>query len=114
MSKRHEPHYVDAPALHKLGAIFLLIFVLILWGMHVLWQHVHPGALSTRPSVIPPQPRLQVVAPADRHAQYAAQARQLNGYGWVDPAHRVARIPIERAMSLLATQSKQDGGGAVP
>jgi hypothetical protein len=55
-----------------------------------------------------------VVAPADRHAQYAAQARQLNSYGWVDPAHRVARIPIERAMSLLATQSKQDGGGAVP
>ena len=114
MSERHEPHRVDAPTLHKVGVTFLLIFVLILWLMHVLWQHVHPGALSTRPSVIPPQPRLQVVAPADRHAQYAAQARQLHSYGWVDPAHRVAHIPIERAMSLLATQPKQDGGGAVP
>jgi hypothetical protein len=114
MSKQHEPHRVDAPALHKLGVIFLLLFVLILWLMHVLWQHVHPGALSTRPSVIPPQPRLQVVAPADRAAQYSAQARQLNSYGWVDPQHRVARIPIERAMILLATQSKQSSGGAVP
>src|SRR5581483_6620030 len=80
MSERHEPHRVDAPALHKLAGIFLLIFVLILWLMHVLWRHVHPGALTTRPLVIPPQPRLQVTAPEDRHAQYAAQARQLNSY----------------------------------
>jgi len=114
MSERHEPHRVDAPALHKLAGIFLLIFVLILWLMHVLWRHVHPGALTTRPSVIPPQPRLQVTAPEDRHAQYAAQARQLNSYGWADPAHRMAHIPIERAMSLLAAQSKQGGGGNLP
>ena len=114
MSKRHEPHRVDAPALHKLGVIFLLIFVLILWLMHLLWQHLHPWALSTPSPVIPPPPRLQVAAPVDRQAQYGAQARQLHGYGWVDPAHRVAHIPIERAMSLLATPPRQDGRGAVP
>jgi hypothetical protein len=28
----------------------------------------------------------------------------LTGYGWVDAAHSVAHIPIERAMSLIATQ----------
>src|SRR6185437_3272812 len=36
------------------------------------------------------------------HSYQAAQAAKLNGYGWEDPAHSYAHIPIERAMQLLS------------
>jgi hypothetical protein len=32
----------------------------------------------------------------------AAEDKILNGYGWVDREHGVARIPIDRAIDLLA------------
>ena len=35
------------------------------------------------------------------HRYQAAQAARLNGYGWEDPAHTYAHIPIERAIQLL-------------
>lgn len=105
MSKAHEPHRVDAPALHKLGGLFLLSFVLILCVMYVLWRHVQPWTLDMPAQPLPPTPRLQTHAPRDRAAQYRLQAQQLNSYGWVDAEHRLAHIPIERAMALLAQQA---------
>ena len=35
----------------------------------------------------------------------AAQVEILNSYGWVDQANGVARIPIDRAMDLVAQES---------
>jgi hypothetical protein len=111
MSKGHEPHQVDAPTLHKLGMLFTVLLILILCVMYVLWEHVHPWTLSARPQVIPPSPRLQVMPPVDRAVQYGAQAKRLKSYGWDDADHRVAHIPIERAMELMAGSSSQQGGG---
>lgn len=101
MGRAHEPHRIDAPALHKLGGLFVVLFVLILYVMYVLWQHVHSRTLNLPPPVLPPQPRLQVDPPADRIAQYRLQTQQLSTYGWNDAGHRTAHIPIERAMALL-------------
>ena len=116
MNKRHEPHYVDATALHKLGGLFALLFVLVLCVMYVLWLHVHSRTLSLPPQVLPPQPRLQANPPMDRVAQYRLQAEQLDSYGWTDPSHRFAHIPIERAMALLAQQasSRKQGRSGSP
>jgi hypothetical protein len=105
MSKGHEPHRIDAPALHKLGGLFLLSFVLILCVMYVLWRHVQPWTLSMPAQPLPPAPRLQTHAPLDRAALYRLQTRQLNTYGWLDAEHHLAHIPIERAMALLAQQA---------
>jgi hypothetical protein len=107
MSKGHEPHHVDTPALHKLGALFTVLLILILCVMYVLWQHVHPWTLSMRPPVIPPSPRLQAAPPLDRAVQYGAQAQKLHSYGWVDGDHRAAHIPIERAMKVMAGESRK-------
>jgi hypothetical protein len=112
MSAGHEPHRVDTPALHKLGGVFVVLLVLILCVMYVLWLHVHSRTLSMRPSVIPPSPRLQADPPPDRIAQYRLQTRQLESYGWIDGGHRVAHIPIERAMALLAARQQSGEGGA--
>ena len=38
----------------------------------------------------------------------------LTGYGWMDAAHGLARIPIERAMSLIATQGLPARAAAPP
>lgn len=113
MGRAHEPHRVDAPALHKLGGLFVAVFVLILCVMYVLWQHVHSPTLNLPPPLLPPQPRLQVNPPADRATQYRLQMRQLTTYGWNDAGHRTAHIPIERAMTLLV-QKQQASGSSSP
>lgn len=110
MSKGHEPHHVDAPALHKLGGIFALVFIVILGVMYVLWRHVHPWTLTMPPPVVPPQPRLQSNPPVDRVTQYRLQAQRLESYGWADADHHVAHIPIERAMALLAQEHQAQAG----
>lgn len=111
MSKRHEPHRVDAPALHRLGGVFVLALILILGVTYVLWQHVHPWTLSMPARVLPPRPRLQADAPVDRLKQYQRQAKRLHSYGWLDAHHHTARIPIERAMALLAQQAASGPSG---
>jgi hypothetical protein len=37
----------------------------------------------------------------------AQEEAVLNSYGWVDPEKKVARIPIERAMELLAQEARE-------
>ncbi len=52
----------------------------------------------------PPEPRLQTSPTDDLKALRAAEDAQLNGYAWVDRQAGVVRIPIERAMELLAAE----------
>ncbi len=41
-----------------------------------------------------------------------SQLQNLSGYGWVDQPHGVVRIPIERAMELVAAGPTQPAKGA--
>jgi hypothetical protein len=50
----------------------------------------------------PPQPRLQVAPKATANRLHTDEQKQLNGYGWVDRAHNVVSIPIERAMGFVS------------
>jgi hypothetical protein len=100
----HESYTVAAGVLHwaavilALGllAIVLLVYV---WARPVLTA----GAAPVRP--IPPPPRLQPDPASELAAERSLQRARLDGYRWMDPSHTVARIPITRAMALLA----QDG-----
>jgi len=59
--------------------------------------------VSSRPSgSLPPEPRLQVSPSQDMQAMRAAEDARLNSYGWVDQQAGIVRIPIDRAMQLLA------------
>ncbi|MCK6556171.1 hypothetical protein L6Q96_16575 [Candidatus Binatia bacterium] len=55
---------------------------------------------------LPPEPRLQADPVADLQRQRTAEDRLLSTYGWVDAKQGVVRLPVARAMELLAT-SKQ-------
>jgi len=49
-----------------------------------------------------PEPRLQLDANKELRQMRAAEDAALNSYGWVDRSSGRVRIPIERAMEILA------------
>ncbi len=61
--------------------------------------------------VEPPAPRLQVNPDADLAELRAREQAILDGYAVIDRERGTVRIPIERAMTLLA---ERRGGGAPP
>lgn len=54
------------------------------------------------PQQLPPGPRLQVDPSADWQQLRATDEAVLNSYGWVDQPGGAVRIPVDRAMDLLA------------
>jgi hypothetical protein len=65
---------------------------------------VHRGTAAAAGTPLPPAPRLQVDPAADLAALRAAESARLASYAWIDREHGIARIPIARAMALLATR----------
>lgn len=57
---------------------------------------------ATDPAARFPQPRLQFQAAEENARHQFAEERILSSYGWVDAKTGVARIPIDRAMDLVA------------
>lgn len=51
---------------------------------------------------LPPPPRLQVAPAKDLQQLRAEEEKVLNSYGWVNRQAGIVRIPIERAMELVA------------
>lgn len=105
---QYQPDTVDARQLLRLGLIFAMAFGLILGAMYLLW---HPQAPQpTRADAVPAAPRLQSDPRRDLLATQMAQRRRLQQYGWNDPQHRSAHIPLQQAMARLAAA----GADAVP
>jgi hypothetical protein len=61
----------------------------------------HPMA-STLARTEPPLPRLQPNPRADLLAFRAEEDAVLQTYGWVDKGRGIVRVPIDRAMEILA------------
>ncbi|HUI25414.1 MAG TPA: hypothetical protein VL403_04960 [Candidatus Kryptonia bacterium] len=91
-----------------LVALFVLVFV----GMRLLFSFYAAREAAMSPQrnplaatygrELPPEPRLQTAPIQDLRALHAAEDATLNSYGWVDDQHTAVRIPIARAMELLA------------
>ena len=54
--------------------------------------------------ILPPGPLLQVVPREELAAHHAVERLFLDAYQWIDEDAGIARIPIERAMAILAEQ----------
>lgn len=61
-----------------------------------------PATLVNAQRQSPPEPRLQIDPASDLSQMQAAEDARLRSYGWVDRQSGVVRIPIERAMKLIA------------
>jgi hypothetical protein len=49
-----------------------------------------------------PQPRLQKTPPVDLMGMMQEEQARITSYGWVDKNAGIARIPVDRAMEILA------------
>jgi hypothetical protein len=74
-----------------------------LGGVMLITHLVGPPQSPALPRPFPP-PRLQADPAADLQVFQAEQARALEGYGWADRDAGLARIPVARAMEILATR----------
>ena len=109
---RHEESDVDVWAIGKfaIGLILLCIFSIgIIVGMFEYLLKREGGIAPTRVEGVsqdarqlPPEPRLEETPVSDLQEMRAAEDKILNTYGWVDESNGIVRVPIARAIDLLA------------
>jgi hypothetical protein len=105
----YEKSDAHVPTINRfLFGLFVLIGVsmLAMWAMHAFLARQEEKAprptLMEAQRVLPPAPRLQVSNTRDLAALKAGEERALSTYGWVDKQAGSVRIPVERAMEVLA------------
>jgi hypothetical protein len=107
---RWERRDVDVVSLFWLSILLIiggLLTVLATGGMLRYLSHERdrtdkPPPEVARERVDFPQPRLQVSPPLDLEKLREIEERELTTYGWVDREKKIVRIPIERAIEILA------------
>jgi hypothetical protein len=104
-ASRQRPDYersdVSAHVLAMLAAgigLFLFVTPYLLAALYP--EAAHQAGVGILPQ--PPSPRLQTDAAADLAALRQAESARLSGYGWVERAEGLVRIPISRALALTA------------
>jgi len=88
-------------------AVVVLIVFLLMWGTFNLLkndQQANDVSLSPlAPAVqIPPQPQLEVHPYEQLQQLRAREHNELTTYGWQDKKAGIVRIPIDRAMDIMA------------
>ena len=122
---RHERRDANAGWLLALGVVLCVTVALaflttrLLMGYLVREEPSGPQAssLATTPER-PPAPRLQTNPSLDLGQKRASEDLALRSYGWVDRSAGTVRIPIDRAMELIAQRAarkpaQRSGGRSV-
>ncbi len=107
---QHEESDVDVWAVGRFVAAMVAVMVIalgLLFGLFRYFESVTGGVKPAawervNPGKRPPEPRLEETPVEDLRKFREAEERKLNGYGWIDREAGVVRIPIARAMELLA------------
>jgi len=113
MSAPEAPFENKDTNIRRLAALIAL-FLILLGGTFLITRLLdrHFRRASTRsremPSPLaqlhqlPPEPRLQVNPAVDLIRLRDVENVTLNNYAWVDPVQGIVRIPVARAMAILA------------
>jgi len=107
---QHEESDVNAWAVGRFGAAMVAVVAIclgLLFGMYRFFENATGGSLpapaerakSGKPLTEPP---LEQTPVEDLRKFRAAEDGKLNTYGWIDRKNGVVRIPIARAMELVA------------
>jgi hypothetical protein len=115
LSPRHDHERTDVRVRIVLIFAGSLVVAALLTHLTIAWlfrylerEHTAeigpPVSIISPPRELPPPPRLQVQPQMDLQQLRAQEDSRLNDYGWVDRQNGIVRIPIERAMDLIAQQ----------
>jgi hypothetical protein len=108
--RRHERRDLNVKAVAGFAIGLVLTAALLhgalVWMFGVFEQDEarqdRPPPPLAEPQARPPAPRLQEDPTRDLRALREREEAILTTYGWVDPATGIIRIPIDRALELLA------------
>jgi hypothetical protein len=105
----HETSDADIRKLIEFGAGILALVLIALALMWLLFEYLAGRQAATAPSAAPPAiqepppaPRLQVSPQTDLEQLRASEKAILESYGWIDRSAGIVRIPIDRAIELVA------------
>ena len=110
---RHEHRDVNVWAVGKVGIALILTTIasmLLMFGVFRYFEvrenaaQIPPASVKTlNPNSLPPEPNLMFNEheATNREDIRAGEDKLVDGYGWVDQAHGVVRIPVSRAMDLV-------------
>jgi hypothetical protein len=99
------PGYI---AFFGIGLSVVLVISVVIASLIVHYKTVQHARQDTpiprlaREREATPEPRLQVDAQNELRQMRAAEEAALNSYGWVDKDAGIVKIPVERAMDILA------------
>jgi hypothetical protein len=92
------------------AASLAVTVIVVLWICYWLFQHFYTASMRTEVPPSPlsytreptPEPHLLVVPGQELKVMRAEEDAMLNSYDWVDREKGIVRIPIERAIDILA------------
>ena len=84
---------------------FLMWFLFDQFAARAVRQSPQPERMeASNPQKVPPEPRLQPDPPMELKEFRAGEDAILNNYAWIDPDKGIVRIPVSRAMELIAKE----------
>jgi hypothetical protein len=103
----HETTDVNAWAIGKFAiglVVVCVVSIALLFGLLKFFQSREETSVANtvEPTKMFPQPQLQKTPIPDLKAIRAEEDKLLNGYAWVDQPKGVVRIPVDRAIEVLA------------
>lgn len=105
--KQAEPP-LEAASVATWPVLFTVVGFFVFVGLSLVGLRAYYAWDVRGPVVTPPrsfaEPRLQADPKADLNRFQAEQRQRLTGYAWVDRSQGIVRIPIGRAMDLIAAR----------
>jgi len=113
-----EPHVeaadINAWAVGKFAIALVLLSIFSLAGLFALFRYFIQTSGGPLPTIMrgpqidarrmPPAPQLEVTEPLDLARERAAEDKLLTSYDWVDRQSGIVRVPVDRAIDMLAHQ----------
>src|SRR4029077_4218786 len=106
----HEVSDINSKRVARVGLALATVIALALLVTYGLFHYFYSGETRTRPLPSPlsysreptPEPRLSVEPGEELKTLRSEEDAMLKSYGWIDRDKGVVRIPIDRALEILA------------